>query len=225
MAKSGDFLVMKQSSQRTLGLVPICSYKYSFDADSFSCLPCERGLKSYGLQEDECISCMRAWLKGGNSEFREAQYHQFCRDGYVFSIVEFALVPSFAFAIAFICCCVSPANGIKGNKMVCQEDEDVKADRERKMNSSTERKLMIRRVTSRNFSSPGNSMIKKTAKPPMSSRTETEMAMVGTDAPTARANDDDAGDVQMIVTAPETNGVPLQRRQDEDDPDVYSDTD
>ena len=61
MAKSGDFLVMKQSSQRTLGLVPICSYKYSFDADSFSCLPCERGLKSYGLQEDECISCMRAW--------------------------------------------------------------------------------------------------------------------------------------------------------------------
>ena len=124
---------------------------------------------------------MRAWLKGGNSDFREAQYHQFCRDGYVFSIVEFALVPFFAFVIAFLCCCFSPANGIKGNKFVCQDDEDVAKDEEKRLNVSQERKLM-RRVTSRTFS---NSKIQRSVdrpvekpKPDPSARIDTDMPMM-----------------------------------------------
>ena len=49
MAKSGDYLVVKQSSLRNLGLMPICPYKYIYDEDTFSCNPCEPGLRSYGL--------------------------------------------------------------------------------------------------------------------------------------------------------------------------------
>lgn len=74
IAKSGDFLVLKQSSQRTLGLMPICAYKSTYEEDSFSCRPCERGLKSYGLQEEQCITCMRAWLQGTSDDFKQAQY-------------------------------------------------------------------------------------------------------------------------------------------------------
>ena len=81
VAKSGDFLVIKQTSQRNLGLMPICQLGFQYETNNFKCRPCEPGLKSYGLQEDECISCMRAWLKGRNNEFKEAQYEQFCQDG------------------------------------------------------------------------------------------------------------------------------------------------
>ena len=52
IAKSGDFLVIKQSGKRTLGLMPLCAYKYVYDEDDYSCEPCERGLKSYGMQDD-----------------------------------------------------------------------------------------------------------------------------------------------------------------------------
>ena len=49
VAKSGDYLVIKQSSKRNLVLLPLCSLKYVFHEESFTCRPCERGLKSYGL--------------------------------------------------------------------------------------------------------------------------------------------------------------------------------
>ena len=69
VAKSADTLVVKQSSKQTLDLMPICSYKYAFDEDSKECKRCEQGLKSYGLQSEVCITCMRAWLLGSNSDF------------------------------------------------------------------------------------------------------------------------------------------------------------
>ncbi len=123
VAKSADTLVVKQSSKQTLDLMPICSYKYAFDEDSKECKRCEQGLKSYGLQSEVCITCMRAWLLGSNSDFQEAQYEQFCNEGYVFSIVLFALVPILVVTIALVCCCFVTGNGIKGSDHVCQDLE------------------------------------------------------------------------------------------------------
>ena len=120
MAKSGDFLIIKQSNERTLGLMPLCQYKYAYETDNFSCRPCERGLKSYGLQDDQCITCMRAWLQGNSDEFKEAQYHQFCRDGYIFSLVLFIVVPSLTCLLASICCYCHRGNH-KGQKALCHE--------------------------------------------------------------------------------------------------------
>ena len=54
--------------------MPLCAYKYVYDADDDECKPCERGLKSYGMQDDQCITCMRAWLQGTSDDFRKAQY-------------------------------------------------------------------------------------------------------------------------------------------------------
>ena len=116
VAKSSDFLVLKQSSRRTLGLMPICAYKFAYEPDKMNCRPCEPGLRSYGLQETECVTCMRAWLLGQGDDFREAQYYQFCNDGYVFSIVLFATVPIVTLTAAFICCCCVAGNGIHGNQ-------------------------------------------------------------------------------------------------------------
>jgi len=49
VAKSADMLVIKQSSMRSLSLMPICSYKYRYSNNTFSCSACDVGLKSYGL--------------------------------------------------------------------------------------------------------------------------------------------------------------------------------
>ena len=130
VAKSADFLVIKQSSRRTLGLMPICPYKFSYESDKMECRRCEPGLRSYGLQNEECVTCMRAWLLGTGDDFRHAQYQQFCNDGYVFSMVLFAVVPVVTMAVAFICCCCVQGNGIHGNDMVC-EDADIKDRRVR----------------------------------------------------------------------------------------------
>ena len=62
---------------------------------------------------------MRAWLLGGNSDFQEAQYEQFCNEGYVFSIVLFALVPLLVVSLALVCCCFVKGNGIAGSDAVC----------------------------------------------------------------------------------------------------------
>ena len=51
--------------------MPICSYKYVYEMDDYTCRECEPGLKSYGMQDDQCITCMRAWLKGTSDEFKE----------------------------------------------------------------------------------------------------------------------------------------------------------
>lgn len=125
VAKSSDYLIMKQSSTRTLGLMPLCAYKYAFINETFSCRPCELGLKSYGLQSVQCITCMRAWFKGGNgNDFREAQFEQFCHEGQVYSIVLFAMVPSVVCLAGFICCATHQGNKIQ--EYESQEDSEKK---------------------------------------------------------------------------------------------------
>lgn len=129
IAKSSDFLIIKQSNRRSLGLMPICQYKYIYEQDSYQCAPCERGLKSYGLQDDKCITCMRAWLQGTNDEFKQAQYQQFCHDGYEFSVVLFAVVPSLTCLLALVCCICHRGNGIKGEKELCSDADFQKPKR------------------------------------------------------------------------------------------------
>ena len=124
VAKSGDFLVAKQSSHRSLGLIPICAYKYSYKEGSFQCSPCERGLKSFGLQDEQCITCMRAWLLSSGDNFRQAQYERFCQDGSVFSIILLIVVPIVTLVVAFICCCCTTANGLKNGHGVCEDDKN-----------------------------------------------------------------------------------------------------
>ena len=96
-------------------------------------------MKSYGLQEDECITCMRAWIKGNNNDFRAAQYQQFCHDGAESSIILFSLVPVLTLGLGIICCCCHRGNGIKGNKGMCDELNDKKKNRKAKtrLNRST----------------------------------------------------------------------------------------
>ena len=101
--------------------MPICSYKYVYEMDSYTCRVCEPGLKSYGMQDDQCITCMRAWLQGTSDEFKEVQYQQFCQDGYIFSVVLFAVVPSLTCLLALICCICHKGNGIKGQHDICSE--------------------------------------------------------------------------------------------------------
>lgn len=109
--------------------MPICSYKYTFDDESFECMSCERGLKSYGLQNTQCVTCMRAWLKGTNNDFMFAQYEQFCREGQIFSIVLFAVVPFLTLVLALICCCCSRSSGIKGSNNVCEDEKAFKRNK------------------------------------------------------------------------------------------------
>ena len=123
--------------------MPICSYKYTFSEDSFTCMPCERGLKSYGLQSTECVTCMRAWLRGTNDEYLFAQYEQFCREGQVFSIVLFALVPFLTVSLALICCCCSRASGIKGSDHMCEDEQMMK----RRKNPRRVATRFVRKVT------------------------------------------------------------------------------
>jgi len=123
--------------------MPICSYKYTFSEESFSCMPCERGLKSYGLQGTECVTCMRAWLKGTNDGFLDAQYEQFCKEGQVFSIVLFATVPFLTVLLALICCCCSRASGFKGSDNICEDEKMMK----RRKNPRRVATRFVRKVT------------------------------------------------------------------------------
>ena len=75
---------------------------------------------------------MRAWIKGTNSDFRAAQYQQFCRDGAESSIILFSLVPILTLGLGIVCCCCHRGNGIKGNKGVCDELDDKKKRKTKK---------------------------------------------------------------------------------------------
>lgn len=142
LAKSGDYLVIKQSSQRNLGLMPICQYKYAYDLDNFSCRPCESALKSYGLQEPLCVSCMRAWVKGTADDFRDAQYEQFCKNGQVYSVILFALVPTLTATATGICCYLHKGNAKKLN-IKSQEEIDEKERKKRQKENRYGRKLTM----------------------------------------------------------------------------------
>jgi hypothetical protein len=102
---------------------------------------------------------MRAWLQGTNDDFREAQYEQFCRDGYVFSIVLFAVVPILTITIALICCCCSPASGIMGQNNVC---EDAKIEKTRTRSGiNRQGTRYVRKTSRRNKQDPDEIYIKK----------------------------------------------------------------
>lgn len=129
LAKSEDYLVFKQSSARPLGIMPICTYSYRFDNNTLSCSLCEPGLKSYGLQDAECTTCMRAYFYGATDSFARAQFEQFCEDGQAFSILLLVFTPLLAVIAALLCCCCSASSGIADSDKVCQEVEPKKNKR------------------------------------------------------------------------------------------------
>ncbi len=130
---------------RSLALMPICAYKYKFSNETFSCSRCDIGLKSYGLQEDSCITCMRAWLQGTSSDFKMAQYDEFCSVNRIFSIVLFAVVPSLACLVAILLCCLTKANGIRGKHNLCEDARPESAEKNRGVRRQGTR--YVRKVT------------------------------------------------------------------------------
>lgn len=89
------------------------------------CTKCERGMKSYGLQDEECVTCMRAFFYGQSDDFKQAQYERFCNNGAVFSIVLFTVVPVLCIGVALILCCCARGSDIHNNEFIC-EDQTVK---------------------------------------------------------------------------------------------------
>ena len=148
MAKSGDFVVIKQSSKRNLDIMPICSYKYAYQSADMSCRHCEPGLKSYGLQDDQCLTCSRAWLLS-DDPFREVQYLQFCEDGYAFSLTLFIVVPVVVMIAAILLCCCTKANGIINSDNVCDESNPKHKNVRRREGISRNGTRYVRRTASR----------------------------------------------------------------------------
>jgi len=111
--------------------MPICAHFYSYDEQTQQCNRCERGLKSYGLQDNECITCMRAWLRGQNDGFRKAQYQQFCNDGFIFSIVLFSVVPFVTIFGSLLLCCCAKGSDIHQNHLICEDAATQYGDKKR----------------------------------------------------------------------------------------------
>ena len=62
VSKGSQYLIYKESSSESLGIIPVCTQNYYFENENFKCTPCQIGLRSYGLQTTECISCTQMWI-------------------------------------------------------------------------------------------------------------------------------------------------------------------
>ena len=92
--------------------MPLCPINSIYSSDSFSCRVCDNGLKSYGLQSNECLTCYGLWFDGNSNDFRDAQYEAMCKDGRVKSITVFFLAPIFVLMGFFACCCFHPTMNV-----------------------------------------------------------------------------------------------------------------
>ena len=100
--------------------MPLCPINTIYNSDSFGCHACDNGLKSYGLQSTECLTCYGLWFDSNSNDFRDAQYDAICKEGRGISITLFFLVPISVLLGFFACCCFHPAmNVFKRVKMHC----------------------------------------------------------------------------------------------------------
>ena len=106
MGKGESYLVFKDSASDVLQIMPGCQNNARLDTDSFDCVPCDEGTRSWGLQSTECLPCIRIWIAGGTDEYKSALYERLCREGSVKSTVLLIAVPVLSLAL-IICLCVN----------------------------------------------------------------------------------------------------------------------
>lgn len=130
VSKGDEYLIFKKNTNARLGVIPVCSQNTFFDAAIFSCTPCQQGFRSYGLQETECLSCMRMWLGRTSTEFANHLWNELCTEGNTISIILLVLVPFLTCVLAWICCFCSKSNGIR-DKTICDVFEEEEAERKK----------------------------------------------------------------------------------------------
>ena len=104
MGKGESYLVFKDSASDVLQIMPACQNNARLDTNSFECVPCDEGTRSWGLQSTECQPCIRIWLAGGTDEYKRALYERLCREGSVKSTILLIAVPILSLAL-IICLC------------------------------------------------------------------------------------------------------------------------
>jgi len=109
--KGSSYLVFKHGDEDTLSVMPTCDNDARFDEASFTCKTCDQGLRSWGLQSDECVPCIRVWLSGGSDEYKDALYQHLCLKRSIKSTVLLFAIPITSAAIIIIICCNTRDNG------------------------------------------------------------------------------------------------------------------
>ena len=93
--------------------MPGCDNDARLDIDSFTCVACGSGTRSWGLQSTECLSCFRIWIGGSTSYYAHTMYEQLCTGGMVKSVILFCVVPIvFCITGCGLCCCATERNGL-----------------------------------------------------------------------------------------------------------------
>ena len=112
MGKGESYLVFKDSASDVLQIMPACQNNARLDTNSFECVPCDEGTRSWGLQSTECQPCIRIWLAGGTDEYAKAMYEHLCTGGMIKSIILFTLVPLLFCCGGFCLCFATENNGL-----------------------------------------------------------------------------------------------------------------
>ena len=119
IGKGSSYLVWKQSDEPFLKILPVCENDARFDPKSKACLTCTEGLRSWGLQDSECVSCSAIWLQG-KDYFTWTLYEELCSVGNTKSSMLMVFVPIVSLALTIILCCNTRENGMKGFKLFKQ---------------------------------------------------------------------------------------------------------
>lgn len=99
--------------------MPACENDSFFDKESFECVKCEDGLKSWGLQSEECVSCIRIWWWRSTDDYSRASYENLCTSGLVKSAMLFILVPFLSIVAAVCICLVTRDSGLDDEHPCC----------------------------------------------------------------------------------------------------------
>ena len=119
IGKGLSYLVWKQSNEPFLKILPVCENDAKFDPQTKACLTCTEGLRSWGLQDNECVSCAAIWLKG-KDYFTWTLYEELCSIGNTKSSMLMVFVPIISVALTCLICWRTRDNGLKGLKMFKQ---------------------------------------------------------------------------------------------------------
>lgn len=57
IAKNADYLVYKLTSEERIYTMGICDRSKIFNVTTFTCDPCPKALKSFGIQDQICTPC------------------------------------------------------------------------------------------------------------------------------------------------------------------------
>ena len=118
LSKGHNYLVYKESTRSDLAIMPGCEHNARFDQESFSCIPCDQGTRSWGLQSTECIPCLRIWFSEFRDDYSKALYDQMCT-GDIKSVLLVSIVPFLSVVLALCLCCATRDNGLTDKQRNC----------------------------------------------------------------------------------------------------------